>query len=221
MIRASTLIERAARRIDDIRLTNVTTPDLLDYLNAVCDDLCTRLEVYERIVVFKVYAEDLYAYPSDLVQVKWMSFNPDPVGDPDGYKPLGEKFEDEFREDTFGTYPTSEPCEYFASQGYFHLFPRPETIIPDGGKMGYWATPDPIVNAATGFFQLPDFLQHHVVDGMVIHALRQQKRYEEANTMDAVWRAGEADKARPIVDRSSDRRSGLRPRPGSRFEGQI
>lgn len=222
MIPASSLIERAARRIDDIRLTNVTTPDLLDYLNAVSDDLCARRRILERVVIFKVYAEDMYAYPSDLVQVKWMRFNEDPVNDPDGYKDLAEMFEDEFREATYGQYPTENPSAYSVSQNYFHLYPRPTAAIDNGGKMGYWSIPDPVTSATAGFLQLPDYLQHHVIEGMVIRALEGQRRLDEAEQRRVRWLTVEDELAQPMQDRSADRRSSLRPPTHrDRFAGHV
>lgn len=208
--KAITIVREAARRIGDDAFSRVSELDWKDFLNQVARDLCSRMKVLEREATTGTVAnEERLTYPADLVQIRYVQYTETP-SDTFTYRDLEEEPFDEWRLSTSGAYLAGTPAKYTARSGWMTLVPTPSETIASAIKMGYWAIPDEVVTLETEDIPVPEFLRDHLRDGMVPLALRKDRRYEEANEAEAVWRSKEAELAKPATDRADDRRDRLR-----------
>lgn len=209
-VKAWTLAQEAGRRIGDEGFSRISLYDWRDFMNTVARDICSRMKVLERESVAGVVAnEERVAYPSDMVQIRYLRYSdtPSEIGT---YYDLEERPFDDWRRETSRTYPTGMIYAYTPRASWLTLIAKPSATLANALLMGYWALPDEITTMETDEVPLPDFMRDHLRDGMIPLALRKDRRYEEADAAEAVWRSKEIELAKPITDRADDRRERVR-----------
>lgn len=208
----SYLVDDAARAIGDPRKTRVSLDDWESFYNRSARELCEKANVLQYRSKFNLGTQALYPYPDEMVVLSRIEINETPTDD-DAWRPLDEKFEDEFRALTTGRYPTGTiPDSYFSDQGGFYLIPRPEAAITEAGRMIFFGLPDRISDIATATFQLIDVAQDYVTRRMIVYGLKARNRHSEAASELAQWFADVEGLADKLEDRAQDRRSSIRPR---------
>ena len=208
------VIEEAALAIADPRFTRVTRPQWLTILNQSQRDMARKLRLVKHIATFDIETDDEYALPDDCVQVASMQWTDTP-GDRNTWRWLREKFEDEFRADTDGSFSDGDPCEYLVLTDTFHLFPRPDQLILGGGKITYWGMPDEVTDESTQAITIRAVARDTLKERMVVHGLRAIDRFDKAEKHEQEWVASLTTDRDKFEDRSTDRRPRMRTSPTS------
>jgi hypothetical protein len=213
----SYMVDDAARAIGDPNKTRVSNADWTSFFNRSARELCEKANVLQYRSIFNLGTQALYPYPDEMVVLSRIEINETPTND-DTWRPLDEKFEDEFRSLTTNTYPTGTvPDSYFSDQGGFYLIPRPAAALADAGRMIFFGLPDRISDVTTATFQLIDIAQDYVTRRMIVYGLKARNRHVEAQSELAQWFTDVEGLQDKLEDRSHDRRSSLRPRRAPMF----
>lgn len=211
---ARDLANEAASLVGDPDLRRISIGQWRTILNRVQREMATRIHLLEADATFDLTTDDRYSFPDDAVQlinVKVVDTQAD-AGDRTKYRFLNELRGEEFRANTDAQYPVGSPTHYYPRQGWYHLWPKPQTAITDGGLAAYWFRPADFADLDTEQTEFPDFFIGHVVDGMVVEGLRVLKQFREAAEYEQRWMAREPDIVARAEDRSDDRRASFRPR---------
>lgn len=201
----------AGRRCGDADFTRITRDDWLDFLNTVQRDITTRIPCIEYEAFASTVAnEERMVYPSDLVQIRFVQYSESP-GTID-YADLDEMPVDEWREEVSGNYRLDNITRYCARLGFLSLVGRPSTAIVNAVKLTYYGLAADLTDLTTQNITLPDMLRDYLVDGMVIHGKRKDKRFDEAAYLERVWLGKETEWRGKADDRARDRRPSLRPK---------
>lgn len=199
----------AARICGDPGFTRISREDWLVGLNAVSRDIAVRtLCVEYEATAATVANEDRMIYPANLVQIRYVRYSRSPLTV--DHRDLDEAKLDEWRAATNGQYPIDDPTEYLPRLGWLHLLPKPDIAVDGAVLMGYFGLPDDVTNLTTQNIALPDKVRDYLVEGMVIFGKKQQKEYEAAAALEAVWRERLAEWRDRAADPARDRRTSLR-----------
>lgn len=205
----SSIVNDASILASDPQFSRVTQSDWLAFYNLASRRLATDLKLVEYEATFTTTTDDLYSMPEDAVQIKAVFYNADPATDPYGYRKLGEMFEDEFQSSTDGAYPDGTPSHYHPRQGYFHLYPRPDSTVTAGGKVQYWGIPADSFDR-TANIPFADLMRDVLLLGMLYYGFTKMKLFEDAAAKKAEWDEAMAVSREKMEDRSVDRRTRLR-----------
>jgi hypothetical protein len=204
------LVGDAALKIGDPSRTRVQNPDWVLFYNQSARELCQKADVLRCRGVFDLSTEDAYPYPSDMTQMTGIEVTETPA-DPDSWRWLDESFEDEFRSEVDGHYPSATlPERYFADKTWFFVIPRCTAAIVGGARISHFKIPARISDLAVATYELPEFTQDYVIRRMVIYAKFARNRIVEADAELKQWYADVEGLTSKIDDRSNDRRSGIR-----------
>lgn len=214
---ALSVINEAALAVGDPQFSRIARVEWRDLLNQSSRDLARKLRLVLWTATFDLAAaSDEYALPADCIQVKGMRWNDTP-SDSTTWRKCDEWFEDEFNGATDGSFSEGDPAHYFVRVDTFHLYPRPGTAITGGGKIIYWGLPDDVTDEATQVIPIMDMLRDSLRERMVIHGLRRLDRFDKAAAHEQEWQASLTSDRDRLEDRSADRRSRIRTRPGNIF----
>lgn len=221
-ISVESIINEVVREIGDAPKNRILEQDWIQFYNDTLESMTRRYKVLEQDATFDIEIEDRYLYPEDMVQMKRLSATSTP-SDPESYREVREKFEDEIRDRERWGKPLGDSYEgYWARATFLQLTPKPTVAVTDGLLISYWKLATRITVVADVELELPAMFRSLVRDRMLIFAKRRLTRYDEMAADLAAWEAELALSAPPIEDRSDDRRSALRPRSARRgFEGQV
>ena len=206
---ALAVINEAALSIGDPKFTRVTRNDWRDFLNRSCRDMARKLRLVKRKATFDIVAEQEYALPEDCVQVSRMEYNDTPVDKATWFE-VREKFQDDFRDATDGSYASGRPDEYFADTDTFYLYPRPDVAVAAGGRITYWGMPDEVTDEAVQVLPIRDVLRDTLRERMEVYGLRRLERFDKAQKAEEEWLASLTTDRDRLEDRSADRRARLR-----------
>lgn len=205
------LINDAALLIGDPNKTRVTLDEWVLFFNQAARALCEKADVYQLCSKFDLSTERRFAYPTEMTQATRIAVTETP-DDEATFKYLKEKFEDEWRAETDGHYPSETvPTHYFAERSGFYLLPRALVAIPEALEITYFGIPDRVTDS-TAAYPLPESTQDYVIRRMVIASKLARNRVAEANADFELWNADVEGLQVRIEDPSNDRRSSLQPR---------
>lgn len=217
------LIDDAALEIGDPNKQRVSLSQWLSIYNRSNREVCQKaniLRFQDKFTLIAAWPKG-YAYP-ELMTVMTGIHVSDTPGDDNSFRALDEMFEDDWRASTYAHYPSASlPTHYFATAGWFHLYPMVDAEIVGGGCITYYGLPDRITmdQLTSGIvMQLPDMAQDYLMRRMIIHGMVSRNRLVEAKTELELWDADMATFQDKLDDRSQDRRSSIAPRK-NRFAG--
>lgn len=215
------LINRASLLIGDPSNRRTSRDEFLLHLDTIQNKLATETRCIEVDADLNVAAGVYeYPYPPSSVGITGIQFSEAPAQG--GFYPLDEKFKDEWRRMTYRMRPAGNPWAYFARTRSFEVTGTPTVDVTDGFIVTYWIKAERTLTETGTVMQVPDFLEDHVIDGMVIRA-RMTGRDRVAAAQDYnVWLASLADLREKIEDRSDDRRAAIRaPGCDNPFGGMV
>lgn len=219
----SAVADECAVLAGDPDYRRVTRPDWLVFLNRTARTMARRMNIIEVEAFFDITADsDLYKLPDDCKQAREFQVTQTPSNANTFYS-LDEKFDDEFRLRRQRNRNTGDPKVYLMRQGFFQLDPWPSADYEDGGKITYWAMPDPITDMTIQYVPFANVLRDTLAEGMVVHALKKLEKFDAAIAREKEWEASLVLDRDKMEDRSADRRSKVRPRSSSRgnYDGQV
>lgn len=208
----SYLIDEAANKFGDPNKTRVNGPLWLTFFNESTRELSTKADIAQYRDSFTLGTNPIYPFPDAMVHMVRLEVNEQPVTDPVGWRIVEEIFEDEWRARTSTRYPSATiPDAYFVEKGWFWLIPAPEAPITNGAIITYFGLPDRATDPLSTY-QLPEFTQDYIIRRMVIHAKFARNRIVEGQADLKLWYDDVEGLQDKMDDRSSDRRSNIRPR---------
>jgi len=220
LIRA--VLDDAASAIGDPSYRRIQRPEMLSFYNRAARTVARKLNVLEFEAFFDLATDDLYRLPDDCKQVRKL-FVTQTNSVSDSYYELNEIFEDEHAALTSRHTQVGDPRQYYVRQGYFHLFPKPQAAIVNGGKMVYWGLPSDSIDAQNDLMPFPDLVRDTVTEGVIVHCLKRLSRLDEAASREREWMDALTNDRDTMEDRSRDKRPNLRRR--NRFvdfyDGQV
>lgn len=214
------IVRTAAIRIGDASYRAVSIDSWLSILNERARRMCTRLKLKKRRWLFSTEANnEVYAPPQNLIQLTEMEFTTTPL-DRTTFRPLGELFEEEFRQAKANSYPTGDPTGYFMDQGWFWLYPMPTVFYANGVRATGWALPDTITDIASQNLPFADSFQDVLLAGMLSEAYSTLEKYDKAQAQEQKYERIIEESELRLEDRADDRRARMRPRSNT-YSGQV
>lgn len=211
-------IDAAALMAYDPARTRIRSVNWLEIFNQAQMDLAARTKCLEAEQTCAVTAnESRSPYPDDLIVVKDVWFTTTP-SDPNTYRPLEEKFRDEWKAQRWGGRSYGTPTNYFARPGFIEMMPGPDTTIvavtvgsQDYGPLWYTYAKKAtrVLSEQGATIEVPDWLEQSLEEGMVARA-KIALREPDGLTQLRLWQEGLVEVRASVEDRSDDRRPAFR-----------
>lgn len=214
------MIDRAAISIGDPTKARIIASTWLNCANMALEDISMKMDLLQFEDDFDLPAGNQIPYPESFKQLVRIDVSATP-SDPESFRKLDEKFEDEWNDARRGGYPTGDvPTHYFADRHCIWIMPMPVAPVSDGGIITYTAQVEEITDPST-VLPLRKALSGFVRERIEIYALYAWQRNDEAERRDIIWQARENDIRIMLEDSSLDRAEQLRPQSAKRGYGGM
>jgi len=210
------VISAAARHIGDPNRKRIQTPQWNEIATLALNDICMKYNALKYEDEFDLPSDGLLTYPESLVSIHEIKVSSTPTVET-SFQKIDEKFRDEWDIIMLRGLPAAEvPLVYMADKDYIRLGATLTADIVDGGRISYFAIPDPVIDATTTYMPLPDLLKSYFMQRMVVYALFADERDQLAREEEQLWNAREDEIRSKIDHRTVDRRESMRAASGQR-----
>lgn len=228
-ITVQSVLDDAAVRFGDPNKTRFGNTELLSLYNDACEEISSRWQMIEVDASFSWVAdEDRYSYPDDNVSMLRLQYNATP-SDSTTWRKVYECTEEEYVGMTDGSLPVGDDkIYYWPRTSFFVVWPRPQTAVSQGGKIGYWKLADRQTSVTTAVdgtgasytrstIELDNAIRPLIRDRMLIGMDLTLGRSAEAAQRIQLWEASLDDIATRIESSVDDRRENFTPRSVTRW----
>jgi hypothetical protein len=191
---ADDVIRRVQRTFGDENESQITVPDILDWINAAQVDICRRTEVLQGTIVYDTAVGDNdYDLPPDYIRASRVEY-------------LNEKIQ-QTTLDQLDLYSYSDPVHstgdakpvWYIWGGILHLYPSPNKVQTGVLKMFYTKLPPP-VTISSDTLGIPVHMHDDIVNYCMMKARELNEDFDERNALQSVHTQRMAESSEIVFD---------------------